>query len=240
MSEENIYKRIQDALGNIEGHFSILEEQIPVEIQMEYFELSKNIRKDIDIEAVMNNKNWLFLNEISIEDKKNLLAQLAGIDKVEAFRTIEKYTKSSDQELKYWGILALRESRILIESSLLDESQVFISTGLGGKGLKLRYFIVFISKDNTSLNPTQIKIINNECDFVFKKHDCEIEEIKFNENFASITSLIPLQIEINSLIKEIINECNQFGNFLHDNAIITNVKYLSNKEITDLIKKHAE
>jgi hypothetical protein len=48
--------------------------------------------------------------------------------------------------LKDWAALSLQESRMTLESSLLDENQVIISTGLGGKAKKLRYFAVIAAK----------------------------------------------------------------------------------------------
>ena len=51
--------------------------------------------------------------------------------------------------------------------------------------------------------------------------------------------LLPLDIDLKTLFEKIIDECNQYGNFLHDNMIITNVKKLSEKEIADIVtKKH--
>ena len=59
---------------------------------------------------------------------------MAAIDDVGAYRSIEKYSKNADDELKHWSLLALQESRMLLQSKLLDQSQIFISTGLGGEG----------------------------------------------------------------------------------------------------------
>ncbi len=44
-------------------------------------------------------------------------------------------------------MLAFQENKMLLESSLLDENQILISTGLGGKGMKLRYFTVMQTFD---------------------------------------------------------------------------------------------
>ena len=74
--------------------------------------------------------------------KKNGWSYLATLDDVSVYRAIENFSKQ-DTPLKKWAIIALQQSRMLLQSTLLDDPGVFISTGLGGQGLLLRYFCVF-------------------------------------------------------------------------------------------------
>ena len=274
MEQENIYEKIQEIIGNLPGNFSILEEQIDIETQMEYFEFSKSDKKEINAEEILKRKNELFSEDISLEDKKTLLVQLASIDNVEAYRFIEKFVKKADidnafasrpsptfptdgagqvgtgqavqdrssikNDIHKWAVLALQESRMLLESSLLDENQVFISTGLGGKGSKLRYFIVLLSNTNNEFSEVHRKIIKSEFEFILKNYDAEVEKINFKHNFSTILCLIPLNISIQNVFEEIIKECNQYGNFLKSNFIVTNVKILSVKEISEFLEKNKE
>lgn len=274
MEQENIYEKIQEIMGKLPGNFSILEEQIDIETQMEYFEFSKSYKKEINAKEILKRKNELFSGDISLEDKKTLLVQLASIDNVEAYRFIEKFVKKLDiysaytsqlsptfptngagqvgtgqavgdrssikSDIHKWAVLALQESRMLLESSLLDENQVFISTGLGGKGSKLRYFIVLLSNANKDFSDVQKKIIKSEFEFTLKKYDAEVEEINFAHNFSTILCLVPLKISIQNIFEEIIKECNQYGNFLKSNFIVTNVKILSVKEISEFLMKNKE
>jgi hypothetical protein len=237
MEKENLYSKIQEALGNLKGTFSVLEEQIDIDVQLEYFESSKDSKKRIDIEDTWNNREDLFSEVLSIDQKKSLLVKLAGIDKVEAYRVLERYKQNPDPELKDWASLAMHESRMLLESSLLDENQVFISTGLGGKGQKLRYFIVFLSKEDCDLGELEKKVITNEIRMMFNKHNAEIEEIKFSHNLTTVKAVIPIQIELNEMFEQFIENCNMFGDFLQMNFIVTNVKELSFEEIRDVLKK---
>ena len=47
MKEENdIFKKFRDSFSKIDGHFHILEQRVPVELQMEYFKYSEKISKD--------------------------------------------------------------------------------------------------------------------------------------------------------------------------------------------------
>src|SRR5208337_659902 len=140
MDQDNLYDKIQELLGNLHGNFNILEEQIDIDLQLEYFETSKDIKKSLDKKETLNNMESLFSSSLSIDAKKNLLIRLASVDQVEAYRSIERYMLEPDPLLKDWATLAMQESKMLLESIFLDQNQVFISTGLGGKGKKLRYF----------------------------------------------------------------------------------------------------
>jgi hypothetical protein len=236
IEQENLYSKIQELLGNLKGNFNILEDQIDIDVQLEYFETSKDIKKSIDTEKTLNQKNNLFSKEISLEQKKSLLISLASIDSVEAFRTLEQYQKKPDKKLKDWATLAMQESRMLLESSILDQNQVFISTGMGGKGQKLRYFIVFLTKPEMSLDDLRKKVIFNEVNYIFKKSKAEVEDIQFSDNFSTIKAIIPIQVHLNEMFEEAIENCNQFGDFLQMNFIVTNVKELTFEEITQVLQ----
>ena len=162
------------------------------------------------------------------------------VDDIKIFRFIEKYVKNPDKELKDWAILALQESKMLIEGSLLDENQIFISTGLGGKNSKLRYSIVLILRNNNIFNNTQKKIIKNEFDFISKKHNSEIEEIIFEKKYSFILILIPLSQPIDKVLTAAISECNQYGDFLNENFIVTNVKKLSVNDMKESLNKKTD
>ena len=236
MEEDNIYKRIQEAISSLPENFSVLEEQIDVELQMEYFNYSRDIKAGFSNELILQHQVDLFDENVPINEKKNLLVLLATQEKVEAFRTIEKYVKNPDPELREWGILALQESRMVIQSSLMDEQQVYISTGLGGKGQNLRYFVVFIARENVAeYSSIQMKLIKNELEFAIQRNDGNIEEIRFHENLAVSLLLLPVKSDIQGIFNSIINECNQYGDFVRQNIIITNVKRMSVEEIKQFI-----
>ena len=67
---------------------------------------------------------------------------------------------------EFAGIVASRLAQEFEIPWLLDEHQVFISTGLGGKGKKLRYYVVFLNKKTDEmLNATQQKLLKDELIF---------------------------------------------------------------------------
>lgn len=238
MEEEEFYENVQNALKNLPDNFNILEERIEIEVQMKYFEFSKKIREKNISQECFEQKEELFAPEIGEDRKKEILSAIAVLDEVKAYRTIEKFVAQAEGEIKQWAVLALQESRMLLQSSLLDQQQVFISTGLGGKGKKLRYYVVFINRDqNAALNRTQQKLLKDELVFELKDHAGVFETMDFMEGFSTALVMLPLQVDIKNVFQRIVDECNQYGNFLEDDLVVTNVKVLSRSEIIELLNE---
>ena len=238
MEEDIFYNNIQKALEDLPGNFNILEERIDIAVQMKYFEFSRKLRKRNDLEEFFENREELFSAETDRKRKKEILAALAAYDDVQAYRTIEKFSEEPDSDLKEWTVLALQESKMLMQSSLLDEQQVFISTGLGGRGQKLRYCVVFINQEREEmLNKTQQKLVKDELIFALEKENSEFEVISFFEGFCTSLLLLPLTADLKMIFKGVIDECNQYGNFLQEDMIVTNVKDLSRGDIIQLLNE---
>jgi hypothetical protein len=231
----NIYDKIQELLGNIPGNVSILEQQIDADVQLEYYNYAKKYTDSFNPEEVLKNRETIFGHDLTVDDKKHLLVQLANIDSIEAYRTLEKYLHGTHDQLKDWATLALKECRLLLECKLLDESQVLISTGLGGKGLKLRYFTVLLTTNGNYYSAFEKKIVKDEVRFTIKKSKGETERINFDKELCTILSIIPLQVPVQGLFDELIHECNYYGDFINTDYIITNVKIIPNKQIREMI-----
>lgn len=231
---ENIYDKIQELLGGISGNVSILEEQIDADVQLEYYNYTQNIKNPADREEVLKNMHTLFHQDLTLEAKKNLIVQMAGIDSIEAYRTLEKYYENQTQ-LKDWAMLAMQECRLLIESKLLDKNQILISTGLGGKGMKLRYFSVLLSANDEPYNSFHKKIITGELNYMMRRKHGELEKIRFSKELCCITSMIPLPVSVQGFFDDLIQECNNYGNFINKDYIITNVKVIPTREVRALI-----
>lgn len=235
-THENIYDLITEYFSIGDSGINIIEEQINSDTQLEYFEFSKAHQQNSSPEEIILSKDEIFKNDISIDRKKKILVQLASLNSIEAYRTIEKYLKNPEAKLYEWAYLAFQESRLLIESKLLEENKILISTGLGGKGFKLRYFIVFFTSTGSSFTILQKKILENELVYGLKRRGGEIENIIFDNNFACLLTMIPMQVPLKQLFNKIVSECNQFGDFLFTDYIITNMKILSLDEINELLE----
>ena len=240
MNPDNIYNQLKKLLAKSGGNFNILEEQIDVDLQVEFFEMINKLKKDndLDLEDLSIIEKKLYDKEISVEEKKKILAKISDLEEEpEAYRIIERFVDNKDVDIDQWATLALQHSRINLESHFLDEQQVFISTGLGGKEEKLRYFIVCKIKEGKDISDAQKKIVETEFEEVFKHHNSVIEKISNCDNYFSVLGLIPIDISINEVIKAAIDESNNYGDFIHAKFLVTNVKVLQKNEIEKYFKK---
>jgi len=236
---ENLYEKIREILGNTPGNLTILEQQIDLDLQMEYYECSVRVREERSEKWAMDHMPCLSEPDYPEELKKDVLARLASIDRVECYRAIEACMDQAEDPLVSWAALALNESRMLLESRLLDENQVFISTGLGGKDGKLRYFVVLMTRTRVDITASQKMVIKNEFEYILKKFDAVLEKADFSDYLATITLLLPMNHSLNTVFKEAIDECNRYGNFLNDDFIVTNVRILSFGEIKDFLERRS-
>ena len=234
---ENLYEKIRDILGRSPGNLKVLEQKIDIDLQMEYYDCSMRIRVDREEKWALDHMQYLMEPGYSVDVKKEILARLASIEKVECYRAIETFLQNAVEPIRSWALLALNESRMLLESKILDENQVFISTGLGGKDEKLRYFVVLMTRTRADLTPSQQMVIRNEFEFTLKKFDAVIEESNFSGYLATMLLLLPMIHSLKSAFKEAIDECNRYGNFLNDDFIVTNVRVLSFGEIEDFLER---
>ncbi|MBI9067393.1 MAG: hypothetical protein JEZ09_08885 [Salinivirgaceae bacterium] len=240
MMDENIFDKLQEMGGKMPDKFNILEEQIDVNIQLEYFKQSKKTKKklpknfkieDIELGQLEN-------SETDIKTKKEIIIKIASIDDPKSYRILEELVKKKDADLHEWCVMALQENKMLLESSLLNENQVFISTGLGGKGTSLRYFVVLIGENISEFAEFQQKIVSSEFEYALKQNNSELENITFEENYVSINVLIPYDVPIQKVFRSAVQECNQYGGFIKKNFLVTNVKTLSIDEIKDFVEKN--
>jgi len=134
-------------LLNQSKEFEILEEAIDFQTQNDYVEYSDTFdRGELSEEETINLSNMLYNNTMPLEGKKKGLTLLAHLGSVTAFRLIEKYYKSPDNELKQWSALALQECKMFLENKLTDQTTGFVSSGLGGLKNRLRfYFLVLLT-----------------------------------------------------------------------------------------------
>jgi len=237
---ENLYEKIQEILGGNTGSLKILEQQIDMDLQVEYYECSRRVKEDKDEDWAMEHLQYLSEPGYSEDVKKEILARLATIEKVESYRAIETFLKNGELSLRPWALLSLNECRMHLESKIMDENQVYISTGLGGRDDKLRYFVVLIARSRMDLSPSQQMVIRNEFEYILKKFDAELEEVNYSGYLATILLLMPMNFSLKSVFQEAINECNLYGDFLNDDFIVTNVKTLSFKEIQDFLERRID
>jgi len=70
--------------------------------------------------------------------------------------------------------------------------------------------------------------------YTFEKNHSIIEDLVFYTNYATLMALIPIQSSVKDILLNALNECNQFGDFINESFIVTNVKRLDEKEIMEI------
>ena len=239
--QEDVFKKFHETFQNMNGRFHILEHSVPVDQQMEYFKYASKVRNmnmaadGIDYEQYMID---LSSSELSNEEKKKALSILASSKQVQAYRLLERYVSNPDEELVNWAYMALMESRITLESELSGEKQIYISTGLGGKGSSIRFYVLIMSSGGVSFADYQRKIIEKEFEYSMPKWQCEIERLTIGDRYVVLVMLIPIMADIKRMLEDVIAECNLYGNFLSEVFTITNVKELTQKEVDQVVEKY--
>lgn len=232
--KNELFDKLQQLSNLITDNFNVIDEPIDIKLQMEYFKRSKNVRFKSD-DIALDDISDLSNPDLDDEQLRDRMIQLASIDDPKAFRILEEYTKDKSNRQHAWAMMALQESKMLIEGNLLNERQVFVSTGLGGKGKLLRYFVALIGNDIEEFAPYQQHIIQSEFETALKNNRSDLENIQFQGKYAALTVLIPLDVPCHQTLLSAVEECNLYGNFLRSDFLITNVKMLSFSEIDDFV-----
>lgn len=225
-------------LGLAGSDFNVLEEAIDIEVQKEYSLMAHILKKEPDFpylrQKYTEDTTDLFDEDFPELKKKRMLVTLATIPEPAAYRAIEAFVKL-DSPLKKWATIALQQSRMLLQTTLLDDPAVFISSGLGGRGSLLRFFVVLIHTAPDGLETFQLNTLRAEVETSIRKVGGIVEDMEHRSAYTSLLLLFPIHANLSAIFKEIITECNQYGSFLAENLILTNIKKLPHEEIMQLL-----
>lgn len=163
------------------------------------------------------------------------MVNLAVSGEVKAYRAIETYNKAHRDD---WSSMSMLQAKITLESEFSDEKQIFISTGLGGKGDKLRFFAFFKSNRLKKFSDYQKDLISKEIPYFIQKHNGIWEDMQICDNYFTLLFLINIQVDIKAMLEQAIEECNQYGNFINTGFIITNVKVFTEDDIQRELQKN--
>lgn len=236
MDEDNVQRQLEELLKQSGNNFSILEEQINLDLQMTFFKALKDYASaEIEMEV---SEAVLKLKEAQTEEEqKNAILALCVFDEPEAFRALEANIDSVQGDLYDWNVLALQQCRMGLENKLLGEYQVFISTGLGGKGNKLRYFVALRNVSEQTFPAWQQGVVESEFEIILRENEGELERMILHEQYITMLVLLPLPVSVKEVVDAGIDKCNELGRFLSRHFLITNVKQLTWEEVERSFQK---
>jgi len=216
----------------------VVEEGIDMRIQKEYLEYSHSFdRGELSEEQTLELGSMLFNTNLPFDGKKRVLGLLAHLETILAYRQIEKYVNTPDNdELKQWAVMALQECRMFLESELLEENTGILLSGLGGKGDRMRYYCMVFPFDDNTFSKKQMKMVLDEFHIVCKDHRSVVEASNPAENYIGMTLLIPLDVAVGTVIESGINKCNEMGEFVFEHYYVTNQNIPDESEIDEIIR----
>lgn len=228
---------LDDLLAMIGSDFNVLEEELDLDTHQAYMKAAASLLLDPQLSDLkkkcLEQPELLFDESTPEEEKKNMLIVLSHIEKPEAYRIIERFVKM-DTPLKKWAVVAFQQSRVLLQSALSDDPCVFVASGLGGSGSLLRFFCVFFHR-NEGLEPFQSGLLEKELCTALEKNGGKLEQIDFTLRYTTCLFLLPLQVTIPELLTSVVKECNQYGDFLYIDIVLSNVRRLADEEIMEII-----
>lgn len=201
----------------------IVETNVDADVQLDFYAMMQTVGQQDDTPELPELVDGLLLAE-NADKKRRLLVEIASTGELEAFRFLEKYLADCDEDIRKWALLACQQCQMFLESSLMDESTIYVASGLGGKEHRLRYIFVLAGIEKNEFSDFQKKVISNETDYYLKKSDSLNENLQFEANYAICTALVPLSEDVVALVESIIAEVNQYGNFVSPSIFITNEK----------------
>jgi hypothetical protein len=237
MDFSGTFEDFQKVVRENGGDIQVMEREVSLDTQMAYMRMSKEVKSNLRPDIVMAGKYELWDENSSPGSKRRRLAALASIGSPDAIRILQNYQKQPDKGLEDWTYLALQECKLVFQASMLDHPPMFISTGLGGHGQKLRFFGAFFSRDGGAFDETRQRVISGEVEYMFEKFEGKLEFIAFSGQFVTFWGLVPIDVPLNDRVKAAIDESNLLGGGLRNDFVLTNVKKLTFYELGEILKK---
>jgi hypothetical protein len=223
----------------MEGHLHMVSSAIPPETQSAYFHAMQQERltrrrmgteQVSDSEADEAYRN--LYNELSeLNQKKHSIVLLAIAGTVRAYRQLEAYAGEAEGELADWVRIAFSEVSVGLQVEFSGEPHVLVASGLGGKGDRMRFFSLFTSNGNIPFEDYQRHLIEKEFAYILFKEGCEIDRLTVGKRHVELLFFVPVSIDFFGVISKVVEECNQYGNFLSSQIFVTNVKKMTEAEI---------
>ena len=230
--ERNMYEQLQELLGQLPTEFKVVEHGFDPNLVANFQKLAQDIRKEMEDEgkaevAAIQDQ----LNTITDQDQlKKYVTQLSIIGSVAALRALEAYEKKASEDLLKWTQMSLTQCRIKVESELLDEPISYITTGLGGRGNKIRYYMA--AKSPEKLTPGRVQFAYQEFKDLTKEWKAELESMENMGTYLLFRMLVPLNVMIPDMVTEGVERCG----FLDSQFWLSNMHKPTDEDLEEWLK----
>ncbi|MDR1021763.1 MAG: hypothetical protein LBL94_00565 [Prevotellaceae bacterium] len=216
----------------------VINLQVDMKIQMEYFELLSEVFQGRNAEAlaVIPKENAFNLN-LPLDYRKRMLAWLSSSEEVDMLRELEQYEKNCPDDVKGFVSMCVYQCRTNLESALLGEHHAVVASGMGGEGNKVRYFAALITLSGEAWNTTEQHLLREELKLASKALDAVVEQLEFSGKYAKMLILAPITLSPVAVIHSAKDASNALGDFISPQEVVTNVARLSDEELDGILKK---
>lgn len=163
-------------------------------------------------------------NEVNL---RRAFASLACTESITALRAIEQILPELSGVKREWALLAELQLRMAVMGDLLGERQVALSSGLGGLGTLIRINGILVSQGCLPWQNYQRELISAELAGYCQPIGGNVEEETWGECFYIFVLLVPYTCDIMTLLDDCIRQCNQYGQFIQKNCMVTNIQKLT-------------
>jgi hypothetical protein len=236
----NIYENSSNPMDFFQRYpykIKIINLQVDMKIQMEYFDLLSEVCHGRNPETLANiPKEKAFDHKIPLAYRKRMLVWLSCSEEVDVLRELEQYEKGCPENIKDFVSMCVYQCRANIESALLGEHYAVVASGMGGEGNKIRYFAALTTLSGEAWNATEQHLLSEELKLASKEQDTVIELLEFSGKYAKILLLTPITLSPVTVIRNAKDASNALGAFIGQQEVITNVSRLSDEELDRMFK----
>lgn len=228
---------LQQIMKNFAGEAFVLDSHVDTKVQMEYFRSATAMRGKFVEKDLPLLKRKVKSSKVTVGQKKEWIAGIAAMASVKGLRFLESLQETAPADLADWIKLAVLENRFILHSALADVPPILIATGLGGKGTRLRYFLAFFSRNEKGFDPWQQTLIQGEVEFALLEKG-EVEQMVFWQDSVRIDLLLEFKVDVKVWAKQLIELCNEMGDFIVEDHIITNIRTFDESQLKAYRKKN--
>lgn len=221
----DLHKHLMSIINSASTQINFFEEGINHVVLTKFLKALKRIPSADDETALLNTE---LQNINPTQEQLRVIVQMAKHGSIGVLRKLETFIQQlPDGNMREWTKLAIMYCRLQIENELLDQPIGFIASGLGGKGNKLRYYVVLVAKQ--PLNDYLANTVKDAYEQTCQQYDSELESLEWQDNYLIIKLLAAFQHFVNDIIEAGINE----AGILESYYIVTNMSKPSYSDIEE-------